>query len=257
MNARTMTVLFVAVLAVSTALWIGRRSADPSSPQQIVEAPQPNLAGPIDPDPAPEPPDAIVAEEKIELPARSARAVAGPPPPPPPGSTPQLAPGMYRKYVSDDFHMYTTIMNIGSLPISRGSELSPKDMAMIKAVSRVNDLTEEDVRKVLDYSMVAAASGSSQQVKEQEGICAERERISSLDQIGAAMNAYSKKAEAHQEELGRGAQAFLGPETYSRISTALQAQPKQETSVYDATVLLHSQGREVAEVVALFCRAGK
>lgn len=165
--------------------------------------------------------------------------------------------GMIRKFPSDDLNMYMTLTSVSDFPASSGSEFTSTERAILKGMLRTSDLDDEELRKILEYSRAASALDRAHQAREQERICSERASLTTLDEIGTAMNDYKRRAETYQEELGQNAESGLGAALFSKISTSLRYQQKFEISDYDAIVQLHSQNRKVDEVVELFCSYGK
>lgn len=246
MTERKVAALLAVIVLGLAAFWPERLKEESFSAPQKAESPLPAIVAEVRPEQAAEiaaavPVVAAIPDTQVRVPG----------PPGPMSAAP--SPGMYRKYPSDDFSMYMALMNISDSAPVAGMEIEPREKAMLRALLRMNDLTDDELGQLLEYSKVVKESDRVNQATEQERICAERGRFTSLDQFGAAMNGYNKHAEAHQEELGRNARVELGPVLYSRLSSALQGRTRHEITDYDAVLLLNSQNRGVGEVIDKFC----
>lgn len=243
----------IGLVAVGALLLFSVWSVDQPATPQALETPSPASVDAVDPLPEAQAPAIAIEAVEPSAPVAIASATPPPPPPPEPGASRQTAPGEYLKYPSDDLQLFMTIGSVEGAPVSAGTELEPRERAMLKAMLRTNDLTDEELRKVMEYAKIAWASSHASQAKEQERICSNRQRITNLDQAGALMNMYRMQAETYQEELGRNAASYLGNETFMKLSRSVLTGPKHAISAYDYALRFHATGRNVEEVMELFC----
>ena len=115
------------------------------------------------------------------------------------------------------------------------------------------DLDEQELQKFLEYSISALQSDREYQRELQQQTCDRRAEFQSLHSFGLALNDLDRKAEEHQEYLGRQAEQALGTVLFSKINNVILREPPNELAITDFPVLLAGRDEDLHQQITRFC----
>lgn len=127
------------------------------------------------------------------------------------------------------------------------------DSGVISMIQQQYGLDEQELEAFLEYSESALQADRDYQRELQNQVCNRRTEFQTLNSFGLALNEIDRKAEEHQESLGRQAEQALGLALFSKINNVLLREPPKEVTVSDFPVLFAGLDLDLHEQIERFC----
>jgi hypothetical protein len=160
--------------------------------------------------------------------------------------------GIYKKFMSDDFKAYLEFVSL-AMAAEIGPDGRVKDQAGLNSYKFVyKQLSEEDFKKLMDFSAAVLEADRKFQTEAQKAICDEKSKPRSIQELGVALNKFAANAEKHQESLAHKAQLSAEP-VFLEVFHNVRRQPQREVTKADFPTLLAARNRDLDAEVMRFC----
>jgi hypothetical protein len=127
------------------------------------------------------------------------------------------------------------------------------DTQMRSSFQEMYELSDEELKSVLEYARTAVSSDRDFQADERLRLCMRRAEFQNVDALGRALNESDRRVEENQEHLGRQAERALSASALWKINSQLAKRPLGDITVADYPALFAAKHSDLGEEIARIC----